>query len=743
MFDEKKLINEVTSSRTPVSLAELLRIFRVPGTQRREFRRILKNLEDRGAIQKVRGKHYTAPTGKTNLVIGRLEVTSKGFGFVRPDWGKLVGAPPFEGDLFIPERRLGSALDGDLVRAEFLGEEEQGANGRIDSVIEHAHTRIVGQFRQVNKRIAEVLPRNKRISRRVEVPLPNKKLGVKDYDWVEVEVTNFPDAPANLSGEVRARLGDDETRGIDVLLVLRDLGIIEEFPKSVEDQVKDMHFDWEEDLKRRTDFRGIKTLTIDPATAKDFDDGLSIEKLPRGAGWRLYVHIADVAHFVKIGTALDTEALDRATSVYPVDRVVPMLPQKLSNYLCSLVPHEDRLTMTAVMEISKSGKINKKEFHNSVIHSDARLTYEQAQAVYDEVPGAADNFPELVETLIELRDVSRVLRDARFKRGALDLDIPEVKIVFDESGASSDIKFYERFESHKVVEECMLIANEAVAQYLTEKEAPLLYRIHEQADQERLEKVVPILAAFGIKLNHTDGEITPKDLQAALEQAQKLPAGHVLRRIVLRALKRAEYDPDNTGHFGLASDCYCHFTSPIRRYPDVIVHRQLKSLLYGEPLVYKPENNELEDLGEHTSQRERRAQEAEWESTEIKAMEFMGQFLGDEFEAFIISVHQFGMFVELVEHPVEGFIRVAQMRGDFYRLDDLGIMLKGQRTGRVYRIGDKIKVRLEKVNPMAREMDLTLIESEEGESRSPRRKEPKQKPFYKEIRPGRRGRKKR
>lgn len=713
MYDEQEVVKRIQESKSPIALSQLVRIFRVAHTERREFRRMLRDLERRGRIATVRGKSYTAPSGKSSAIIGRLEINTKGFGFVRPDWSNLSGKPPFKGDLFIAESNMADALDGDTVRAEFLREDDRGASGRVEEVLERAHTRIVGQYRQVTRYEGEVKPRSSRIPRRIVVPIPPAALGVKDFDYVEVEITDFPPAPHPLNGEVKARLGEDSDKGIDVLLVLRDLGIYEEFPVTVEEEVKNLAFNWEQDLKNRADYRGLPTITIDPKTAKDYDDALSLERLSGGVV-RLYVHIADVAHFVKRGTALDDEARERSTSVYPVDRVVPMLPQKLSNYLCSLVANEDRLTVTAVMDIDTTGKIIRSEFHSSVINSNHRLAYEQVQAAYNEIPGAAEPFQDVVPLLLELRGIARILRKARFARGALDLDIPEVKIVFDAAGAVEDIRFYERFEAHQVVEECMLIANEAVAEYLTKREAPLLYRIHEMADQERLEKIVPVLAAFGIRLQQgADGRIRPKDIQKALEQAQKLEAGHVLRRIVLRALKRAEYDPENAGHFGLASECYCHFTSPIRRYPDVVVHRQLKALEKKGPLEYPVDDNDLDELGTHCSQRERRAQEAEWESTEIKAIEFMRRHLGEEFEAYIISVHAFGMFVELVRYPIEGFIKIASIKGDHFRLDDMGIMLKGESSGRIYKIGGKVRVRVDRVNPMARQMDLTLLDQDE------------------------------
>lgn len=705
-INEKELVRHIVESKAPPSLADLVRHYRIKGAQRREFRRLLAALEQEGRIARIRGKHYTAPRGRSGGIVGRLEVTAKGFGFVRPDWSGHDGTPLFPGDLFIPPRNMGAALDGDLVRAEVLRTDGQGVSGRIQEVLEHVHQRIVGYYQQISRRDGVVFPRNQRIERRINVPLPGAGLGVSDFDWVEVEIDDYPLPPHPLQGRVIARLGEDSDRGIDVLLLLRDKGILEEFPASVEQEAASLDFAWKKDLKGRRDLRGLPTLTIDPATAKDFDDGLSIEKLEKG-GHRLYVHIADVSHFVKMGSPLDREAQERSTSCYPVDRVVPMLPERLSNHLCSLVADEDRLTVTAEMEFDRNGKMVAKKVYSSVIRSDHRFAYEDVQKFFDGGTPAEEVPAGLGPVLEGLLALSRKLRRRRFKRGALDLDIPEVQVIFDEKGRVADLAFYPRFEAHQLVEECMLAANEAVAQLLEERDAPLLYRIHETADEERLERLHEVLSVFGIRLSSGKGPITPKDVQAALEKAQALPAGHMIRRLVLRAMKRAEYDPENVGHFGLASKAYCHFTSPIRRYPDVIVHRQLKAIEAGGPLAYTADDNELDFLGDHTSARERRAQEAEWEAVTIKSLEFMKQFEGEEFDGHIASVHNFGLFVELDRHPVEGLVKVQGLRDDRYDLDELGIRLIGRRSGRVLRLADQIRVRIDKIDIMAQQMDLS------------------------------------
>ncbi len=711
MFDEEQIIQEIKKSPRPVSASELARRFHVRGPQRREFRKLLEQIARSNRIARLPGKRFTMPSTEKSVVLGRLQITSRGFGFVRPDWGPKQ-EPIFKGDLFIPQRHMRDALDGDTVKAAFDRVENEGPVGRIESVVERAQPTVVGWYQTRGKKGGVVTPRNSKMDRKINVAPPKKDFGIKDFDWVMVKITEYTRAPDALVGEVVERLGDEEDKGIDVLLVIRDLGIIEEFSPSTLQDAEDLEFDWENDLKDRTDFKNHLTITIDPKTAKDYDDALSIEKLG-GGGWKLFVHIADVAHFLQQGTGLDDEALERATSVYPVDRVVPMLPERISNYLCSLVPHEDRLTMSAEIDISPSGEILGSRFHNSVIHSDQRFAYEQVQAIFDGQQPLRSKFEEYLPMLEDLRACAQALRTRRFDRGALDLDIPELNVIFDETGAATDLQFYPRFEAHKLVEECMLIANEAVAQHMEKNRIPILYRIHEVADEDRLEKVAGLLRYFGIKLSSGDGGISQFDIQRALEQVQKLEAGHILPRLILRAMKRAEYDPENLGHFGLASECYCHFTSPIRRYPDVIVHRQLKAHIRNNPLPYDSEDNDLDNLGEHTSRLERRAQQAEWEATEIKSLEFMKRYEGQEFEAWVASVTSFGFFVEIAQHPVEGLIHRTQLKGDRYEMDDLGVMMVGKKTGHSYKLGDKVKVQIMRVDPMARKLELELLEQPE------------------------------
>jgi ribonuclease R len=642
-------------------------------------------------------------------------MTRKGFGFVRLDADSQQASGVR--DVMINERDLEDALDGDLVRVEVTRDSRQGSRGRVKGVIRRARTLIAGLYQQTSERRAEVWPRNPRLPRRISVPLPDKKLGVGNLEWVVAEITEFTMAPDNLVGRVVERLGGSHERGVDVLLLLRDRGITEEFPDSVMQAAEELRVQWGEEMRKREDLRDLPTVTIDPVTAKDFDDALSMEPQP-GGGWRLWVHIADVSYFVTPDDVIDREARERATSVYPVDRVVPMLPERLSNDLCSLRPREDRLTMTAEMLVSAEGELGDVRLYPSVIHSNHRLDYDRVQLFFnDEKCEVAKPFADVHALLLMLRDCSRALRANRDRRGGLDLDIPESEIRFHEDGSVSSLAFAERFEAHRVVEDSMLAANEGVARELTRRGIPLLYRIHEQADEERLLRLRDVLKALSINLPVSrKGVVAPKDLQATVRSLEKRAGGHILRRMVLRALKRAEYNPHNAGHFGLASKCYCHFTSPIRRYPDVVVHRQVRALAEKSGLAYRNDSDgmaDLEDLGTHCSFREREAESAERDSMLIKSVEYLKKFEGEDFAGRIAGVVPDGLFVEIEPHGVEGFVSVRSLKGDRYEIDPLGIELVGRQSGRRYRLTDQVTVRLIRARVMEGELDLEMANQPE------------------------------
>ncbi len=724
--DRNTLLNVLREAGNALSTRELGQHFGVKKSQKPELRALLKDLQTEGLVQRTGGKLWRLVPKKkrlSNTLGGKLQINRRGFGFVRLDPADAERAG--YDDVFIREENLGSAFDGDKVLVRILDTDERGARGMVVEVAERRQKVVIGRWQQTHKGGGGiVVPRSPLLQRRIRVPKPPPALGIGNFDFVGVEITEYTMPPEDLLGNIVERIGAAHEKGIDVLLLLRDRGIVPEFPSAVEDAAQALVMDTEAELPRREDLRGLPTCTIDPETAKDFDDALSIEPEP-GVGWRLWVHIADVSHFVRPGEPIDREAIERSTSVYPIDRVVPMLPEKLSNDLCSLRPKEDRFTMTAEMVISTAGRIVSSDFYSAVIHSDRRFSYEEVQAVYEEKPGARDSDEALtIERVLMLRDCSRALRAARMKRGALDLDIPETEIVFHEDGRVSHLEMRERFEAHRVVEDCMLAANEAVADFLTRRKAPLLYRIHEAADPDRLERLVPTLAALGVRLSVSKkGEITPRDIQAAIESIKHREGGHILRRLILRSLKRAEYSPRNAGHFGLASECYCHFTSPIRRYPDVVVHRQLRAVERAEPLPWPDDEEgrgELKELGRYTSSMEREAADAEMESGRIKAIEFLKKNEGEEYEGFVAGIQNFGLFVELIPSGIEGMVPVRSMRDDHYDPDELGIELVGRRSGNKYRLTDKVRVRIAKADAFAGELELEIVGRIEGGERKPR-----------------------
>jgi len=753
----QRTLKILRQSAGPLRLAELMRRMDLKSAHRRQLKGALRALIEAGLIRELANKNYQAGEASARrgqgALVGRLSITSQGFGFVRletpPGGRQEEGASP---DVYVAGRDLGAAMQDDRVAVKILSRRGKNPSGVIVDVLERAHETFTGWFQRSGKRTGRVTPRDPRIGRVVNVRFAGPEPPLADFDWARVKITRFTPAPEPLEGEILERLGNDDTPGIDVLLVLRDRGISVEFPPEVEEEARALQVDWPAEEARRRDLRSWRVVTIDPSTAKDFDDALSLERMDgagapdlpaeaAGARWRLGVHIADVAAFVREDGAIDREAFERATSVYPVDRVAPMLPESLSNGLCSLRPGEDRLAFSVEIYISPRGKILHSTMYRSIIHSRHRLTYEEAQAALDGTdPAARARLADVADMLGELRDLTRLLRKRRIERGALDLDIPEVEIVFDAQGRPVDVRHAARLESHQLVEECMLAANEEVARRLTQENVPMVYRVHEAAAPERLERLEPLLRCFGLRASFSDGGIQPRDIQEILAQAEQMPAGHILRRLVLRALARAEYRAENLGHFGLASPCYCHFTSPIRRYPDLIVHRALLHLLEsGAP----PENEReaiREDLvwrADHCSRRERIAQEIEWDTTKLKALEFMQGHLGEEFDGYVAGVQPFGLFIELEPYPAEGLIPAATLPHDRYNVDEIGSSLVGERRGLRFRLGDRIRARVERINLVNLEMDLAWVPPP-GAIPAPRKREGE--PSFHERRPRRRGR---
>ena len=766
MDDIKEAIIEVLRKRrgVPIKADALLKILGLPPTDRKRLRRVLRDLAADGVLAGLRGQSFTLPRDATT-VTGILRTSNKGFGFVAPDPDLVeddeAPAPGRPTEIFVPRKRMGDAMNGDRVVVRVVGQTARSPEGQVLEVLERGTREIVGTF-YFTKRGGSVIPRDEKFTRTLVTPRPAPDMGVEDGVYVVASIVDWTPGSQPLIGKVTEVLGDADSPGIDITIIVRDSGVEPDFPAEVlreTDALPAMLAP--EEIARRTDFRGITTFTMDGATAKDFDDALSIRRTGDGQ-YELGVHIADVTHYVREGTPLDAEALDRATSIYPIDRVVPMLPERLSNDLCSLRPDEDRPAMSCVMRIDEHGRVHDYAIHESVIRSRHRLVYEEVQ---DLVDGRAA--PDLLRALGGIRDdldllyeLRPILTRMRTRRGALDLDIPETVIEFGDDGRVSGIVRRARLESHRVVEECMLIANEVVAAHMFNLHMPSVYRVHEPPDTARLRQLQPVLAHMGFRFP-ARADITPDAIQAMLDKAAESEIGFIARRLILRSMMQARYTDENLGHYGLASACYTHFTSPIRRYPDLLVHRLLRECAragapmagrYSPPGAREPEQGmagrarvplmapppveekrvtQLRHLlpawTRHCSERERRAQDIENDATKIKALEFMRGKLGEEYDGYVTSVLNWGFFVELTDPPVEGLVHVRRLEDDFYEFDEERHILVGKQTGNTFKMGDKVRVCVENVNVLSMELDYTLIEKHGAAAGAGRRRELHQK----------------
>ena len=664
-------------------------------------------------------KFANLPYGRGDIVTGIFQASPRRGGYLVPD---TAGWP----DIRIPPPGVGAALHGDTVEASVSrAKSGQQASGDILRVLRHANKFIVGRYFRAGRQDI-VHPKNPKIQRVIHVTRPAPDLKIPEEAWVMVEVRKWSDdARIPLIGRITEVLGTDDDKGIPILLLIKEGGVPIEFTPEIEAEAAALEREPMRVTKDRRDFRADRVFTIDPATAKDFDDAVSLVAVT-GNAWRIAVHIADVAHYVRPGTDLDKEAYERATSIYPVDRVIPMLPEALSNRLCSLRPGEDKFTMTAIFNVDRAGRVTDVELCNSVIHSARRFAYEEVQGIFDELDTAAgvpiDPAPttprprpvipaELQEDLVQVRLAGRALATARKERGSLDLDLPETEVMFDSDGRVSDLRRRERFEAHRLIEELMVAANEAVSRELELRGFPALFRVHDEPDENKLRMIAPVMTRLGIPLPSRGG-LSRKQLQHAIDVAHRHPAGTIVQRWLLRSMMRAKYQPENIGHFGLASESYVHFTSPIRRYPDLIIHRIVKALLAGErsgsPAI-RAIAESLPNDGRHTSQREQRAQKIEWDAEEIFGLLFMRRYLGDVFEGFIGGTNQGGFFVALRDYPVEGFVPIAQLDDDFYNFDEEIQLWRGTRSGRTFAVGDPVTVLIERIDVLAGRMELILL----------------------------------
>ena len=627
----------------------------------------------------------------------------KGFGFV-----EIEGQ---DEDIFIPESDTGTAMHQDKVRIIIRNDKKEGKRqeGVVVKVLERGMPEIVGTY-QLNRDFGFVISDNPKFSKDIFIPR-KEAAGIKNGDKVIVVITDYGSGNKNPEGKIKENLGNIRTPGTDILAIVKSFGIPSEFPEKVMKQaqrVPDHVLDADRD--GRLDLRHLQTVTIDGEDAKDLDDAISLTK--EGDIYHLGVHIADVSNYVQYNSALDREALKRGTSVYLADRVVPMLPERLSNGICSLNQGEDRLALSCLMDINEKGKVVSHQIAETVINVNERMCYTDVKNILEDTDEEAKKrYEALIPMFFMMKELSGILRNSRHHRGSIDFDFPESKIILNAAGKAIDVKPYEANVATKIIEDFMLMANETVAQEYCTEEIPFVYRTHDNPDPEKVESLLTLLHNQGVKIQKAKEEITPKEIQQIIESIEGLPNEAMISRLVLRSMKQAKYTTECSGHFGLAAKYYCHFTSPIRRYPDLQIHRIIKDNLRGR-LMREGRTEHyaeiLDEVARQSSVCERRADEAERESDKLKKAEYMSYHLGEEFEGIISGVTGWGLYVEL-PNTVEGLVHVNTLRDDYYIFDQETYELRGEMTKKVYKLGDKVRVRVADADKMLKTVDFELV----------------------------------
>ena len=692
----------------PATVRELMQRLKLSREQRVTLRRRLATLVESGALIKVRGNRYGLPD-RMQLVTGRVIVNPRGFGFVTPDQ-PVVG---LDGDLYIAGANLNQAMHGDRVVARVEHQRSEGrAEGRIVRILERATDQLVGRLETDESGMAYVVPFDRRLV--MDVHIPRGQGGEAEAgQLVVVALTRFPTSTRGPVGRVTEVLGNLDTPGVDTELVIRKFGIPDDHPRAAIAEAQKLGSQVRpRDIKGRQDFRARQTVTIDGETARDFDDAITLEKLPNGHFW-LGVHIADVSHYVPEGSALDAAAYERATSVYFPDRAVHMFPEELSTGLCSLNPDVDRLVQSCLMEIDARGTVCRYEIHDGVIHSDARMTYTDVNAILvDRDPETRARYESLVPLFELMNELFGALNGRRRRRGSIDFDLPAAEFLMDDEGRVEAIVAAERNQAHRIIEECMLIANETVAGHLEEQSIPSLFRVHESPDPLKIEEFEDFTASLGFSLGVPSEGVAPRHFQHLLRRLRGKPEERPVAFLMLRTMQQARYDIQNRGHFGLAAPSYTHFTSPIRRYPDLVVHRALREPRAAASRAPSrvARSEALPEVARHTSEMERRAEDAEREVVQWKKVRFMVDKVGDEFTGYVTGVTAFGLFIELVEHFVEGLVHISSMADDYYTFFERQHELRGENSRKVYRLGDVVKVQLVRVDRDHRKLELALME---------------------------------
>lgn len=634
----------------------------------------------------------------SNFVEGYLQMTARGAGFVIPDADNVT-------DVFVPPHQINQALDGDKVRVQITKQGKGRSEGIITNVIERERTQFVGTI-EVHEKYAFLIPDNSRVG--TDIFIPKEKLkGAKNKDKALVKITTWPKSASSPYGEVVEVLGGNNINDIEMISILVNQGVEYTFPEEVLAQAEGVTMDLEdEEIALRRDFRQTVTFTIDPDDAKDFDDAISFKELENGR-YEIGVHIADVSHYVRPGTPMDVEALKRSNSIYLADRVIPMLPEQLSNMACSLRPHEDKYTFSALFEMDESGKVYKEWFGKGVIHSDHRFAYEDAQRIIE------GEKHELAPQILLLDKIAKTFRKKRLAAGAMDIESEEVRFKFDETGHPISLVIKRSKDAHKLIEEFMLLANRSVATFIAKRGTnqaaiPFIYRCHDKPDPDRIGTFSLFIEKFGYEVNLTDPRSISKNINALLTEIRDTNEFSIIQTMAIRSMSKATYEVENIGHYGLAFDNYTHFTSPIRRYADLVVHRVLQEELTHKKHRY---GNELNDVCKRISRLERKAVEAERESTKYFQTLFVIDKIGEEFDGSVSGIAEFGIFVKMHENHCEGMIPLSEIPGDRFYFDADKYAVIGAKTKREYNLGDPVRVRIYEVSTRKRQIDLEIVET--------------------------------
>lgn len=712
-MDREELLHFFEEQAKPLSVAEIETMLEIhTASEFKSLLKLLNKMEEEGELVRTRTNRYGLPE-RMGLVKGHLQGHGRGFAFLIPE-------QPGEPDVYISTKDLNGAMHLDTVLVRINHKRSGPAlEGEVVRILKRGLKEVVGLY-QDRGSYGLVVPDDKHIAYNFFIPKDRSK-GAAEGHKVVVRITKYPEGSLDPEGEVAEVLGHKNDPGVDILSIVRKYQLPESFPAEVLEEVEKIPDEISpEELKGRQDLRSETIVTIDGEDAKDLDDAISVKRLPNGH-YLLGVHIADVSYYVKEGSHLDKEAMKRGTSVYLVDRVLPMLPHRLSNGICSLNPQQDRLTLTCEMEITPEGEVIRHQFFPSVIRSTERMTYAQVRQIIErEDEALVERYRDLVPLFDLMKELALILRAKRMRRGAIDFDFKEAKIKVDEQGKPVDILLMERSIAENIIEEFMLAANETVAEHFYWLQVPFIYRIHEDPKPEKMQAFLEFVTNFGYVVRGTANRVHPRSMQQLLEEIKDTPEEIVISTVMLRSLQQARYAPECVSHYGLAVNYYTHFTAPIRRYPDLVVHRLLRTYLFEKRMDEKIQAKwaeKLPHIAEHSSIRERLAEEAARETDDLKKAEYMQERIGEEFEGVISGVTSFGLFVKL-PNTVEGLVHVSYLTDDYYHFHDKQYALIGERSGRIFRIGDHVKVRVIGVNLDERSVDFELVEAQPRRSRS-------------------------